>query len=390
MLFLGDVEVFRTSTAEPTQAGIIFNYMKDMTAYTALLSQPQKLIFDLGNLVDSTYTGTFTATLTATFYTPPTTYPARPPPHHSPPGPAHHILPISSLSSATNQPSHFLLPRDRATTRHTLPANTIRATVSLSASGNADEEFWYTNVPTAYTHTFPSTPLPGASPFREVQLLINGDLAGVAWPFAVIYTGGINPALWRPIVGIAAYDVPEYTIDITPFLPLILGSPTTFEIRVVTADPADTIASDWIVSGRVLVWTDAREDWITTGALHRKSLAATAFTATTQLTTEDGGSVNKTLYHRITAQRALSFAATINTSAGPRAAAWSQGLSYANTNRVSAGGATQCVEQVTQGSAAGAGEASTFRWPLGVNTTFLVEPGKGNFTIWARDRKSVV
>ncbi|RPB11283.1 hypothetical protein P167DRAFT_524827 [Morchella conica CCBAS932] len=390
MLFLGDVEVFRTSTAEPTQAGIIFNYMKDMTAYTALLSQPQKLIFDLGNLVDSTYTGTFTATLTATFYTPPTTYPTRPP-HNSPPGPATHILPISSLSSTANQPSHFLLPRDRASTRLTLPPNTIRATVSLSASGNADEEFWYTNVPTAYTHTFPATPLPGASPFREVQLLINGDIAGVAWPFAVIYTGGINPALWRPIVGIAAYDVPEYSIDITPFLPLILGSPATFEIRVVTADdPAESIANDWIVSGRVFVWTDPKEDWITTGALHTKSLDATAFTAITRLTAEDDGAVNKTLYHRITAQRALSFTATINTSAGPRAAAWSQGLSYVNTNRLSAGGATQEVEQVTQGSAAGAaGGASTFRWPLSVNTTFLVDAERGNFTIWAGVERGV-
>ncbi|KAI5848748.1 peptide N-acetyl-beta-D-glucosaminyl asparaginase amidase A-domain-containing protein [Morchella snyderi] len=381
MLFLGDVEVFRTSTAEPTQDGIIFNYMKDMTAYTTLLSQPQKLIFDLGNLVDSTYTGTFTATLTATFYTPPSTYPSRPPLH--PTGPANQILPISSLSSTTDHPSHFLLPRDRATTAHTLPPNTIRATVSLSASGNADEEFWYTNVPNAYKHTFPGAPLPGASPFREVQLLINGDLAGVAWPFAEIYTGGINPALWRPIVGIAAYDVPEYTIDITPFLPLILGSPATFEIRVVTADPDEEIANDWIVSGRVFVWTDPSENWITTGALHHKSLDATAFSTTTKLTTEDGGNVNATLYHHITAQRALSFTATISTSAGPRAVVWSQGLSYANTNRVSAGGATQSVEQITQGSSAATGKANTFRWPLSVNTTFLVDPAHGNFTIWA-------
>lgn len=52
LMFLGDVEVFRTSTAEPTWYGIEFGYVKDMTAYSSLLRTDQKIIFDLGNLVD--------------------------------------------------------------------------------------------------------------------------------------------------------------------------------------------------------------------------------------------------------------------------------------------------------------------------------------------------
>ena len=47
----------------------------------------------------------------------------------------------------------------------------------------------------------------GYSPFREVQILIDGQLAGVQWPFPVIFTGGVVPGLWRPIVGIDAFDL---------------------------------------------------------------------------------------------------------------------------------------------------------------------------------------
>ncbi len=57
LMFLGDIEVFRTSTAEPTTTGIKWTYRKDMTAYLSLWREPQKLIFDLGNLVDERIRG---------------------------------------------------------------------------------------------------------------------------------------------------------------------------------------------------------------------------------------------------------------------------------------------------------------------------------------------
>ena len=63
--------------------------------------------------------------------------------------------------------------------------------------------------------------LPGFSPFREVQLFIDGQLAGVVWPFPIIFTGGVVPGLWRPVVGIDAFDLKEDEIDITPWLPLL-------------------------------------------------------------------------------------------------------------------------------------------------------------------------
>jgi hypothetical protein len=204
MMFLGDVEVFRTSTAEPTVDGIIWTYTKDMSAFATLWSEPQKIIFDLGNLVNDVYTGLFNATLTATFFT------------DTPHNPAHVILPISASKSTSNQSSHFVLPNTKARTTLTLPRNANRALVSFISTGQAAEEFWWGNVPSAYTTTFSDTvgDLYGYSPFRYSRLYIDGQIAGIAAPFPVIFTGGVVPALWRPMVGPDAFDLRESYVDV--------------------------------------------------------------------------------------------------------------------------------------------------------------------------------
>jgi hypothetical protein len=116
-------------------------------------------------------------------------------------------------------------------------------------------EFWYSNVFSSDVHTFGSDPLPGHSPFREIQLLIDGRLAGVVWPFPVIFTGGIVPGLWRPVVGVDAFDIREDEIDITPWLPLLCdGESHAFAIRVVGIDDdgkghgrlSETVGSYWV------------------------------------------------------------------------------------------------------------------------------------------------
>src|ERR1700712_4691298 len=69
LMYFNDTEVWRTSTAEPTTAGIRWEYIKDMTEYIYFWNSPQNIIFDLGNIIDNTYTGYYYTTLTATFFT---------------------------------------------------------------------------------------------------------------------------------------------------------------------------------------------------------------------------------------------------------------------------------------------------------------------------------
>ena len=70
---------------------------------------------------------------------------------------------------------------------------TTEAIVELYASGNAREEFWYTNTAdSALPYLEKEAGLLGKGPFREVQLLIDGKLAGTVFPFPVIFSG-----VWR-------------------------------------------------------------------------------------------------------------------------------------------------------------------------------------------------
>lgn len=346
-----------------------------MTHLSQLLREPQKVIFDLGNLVNDVYTGSFTARLTAVYYLPSL---------FSAVQPANEILPITARRAVRNQPSHFRLPFERALVTPRFPANAIRAVVSISASGNADEEFWYTNVPSAYTQTFPDSPLPGHGPFREIQVLVDGAPAGFVWPFTNIYTGGIVPSLWRPVVAPYTYDLPEYEIDISPFLPLLLnGSAHTVELAVVTYDP-DTnsvrrrLGNDWLVSGRIHVWTDPRPDWETTGSFISASSAFPRFSYAPVL-----AAGNTSLSVHLAASRDIFVSSDIITSTGIVTRTWIQALSYSSHTTISNGGNTQALNTTTSVlESAGSFGSRAFQYgPLALHTTFT--PGQKSFGISA-------
>lgn len=51
-VWVGGVEVLRTSTAEPSPQGIAWHVEKDVTAYAPVFRRPAPLVVDLGNLVN--------------------------------------------------------------------------------------------------------------------------------------------------------------------------------------------------------------------------------------------------------------------------------------------------------------------------------------------------
>jgi hypothetical protein len=238
----------------PIENGIYWTYQKDMTIFDILLRTEQKVIFDLSNIYSDLYTGAYNVTLEALYFND----------HYANLDPADIIYPITALASSQNISSVLSLPDDNATVSITFPKNVKTAIVSLLASGNGAEEFWYTNVPSEFVNTFPSNPgwLFGYSPFREIELLIDGQLAGVSWPFPLLFTGGVDPGLWRPIVGIDSYDLPTFEIDVTPWLPVLCdGKPHTFALKVVGYDSSikggiGPIGENWWATGSVFVWLD--------------------------------------------------------------------------------------------------------------------------------------
>ena len=214
-LTLGGVEVFKTSTPEPSPDGIAWSVEKDVTGYSALLAEPQTVNMYLGNTVDDTYTGVLNVTVSLTFYAADRAHPA--------PRAADDVLPLAG-PHADGQ--------DQAGTL-TVPRNTERllAEVYATGSGGGCEEFWYLTAPSATGYSCPADP----GPYREVQVLLDGKVAGIAAPFPHVYTGGwSNPYLWYVLPAPRAFDIKPLTYDLTPFLASLTdGAAHTVAVHVV-------------------------------------------------------------------------------------------------------------------------------------------------------------
>ncbi|KAI1139991.1 peptide N-acetyl-beta-D-glucosaminyl asparaginase amidase A-domain-containing protein [Hypoxylon sp. FL0543] len=397
VFYLGDTEVWRTSTAEPTPYGIRWVWLKDVTPFLSLWKQPQTVIFDLENIVDDTYTGILNTTLTATFFKSiVATADSR--------GPADLIIPISERTGSAGQPSQFTYPDQNATNTFSFPRNANRAVFTVDVKGQGDEEFWWSNVPQSAVHTFEAEYglYPGYSPFREVQVLIDGQLAGVDWPFPVIYTGGVVPQLHRPIVGIQAFDIKEHEIDITPWLPLLCdGNDHTFEIKVLGLDDdgvssaklSSTTDSEWYITGKIFVWLDD-EGSITTGAFGNPYNSDPSISFSQRITQNATGA-NETLDYTLAVTRTLSVSSYVKTQNGEGTATWSQSLSYSNNGGVYAQGFDNvntfgiAGADAATGAGLGFSYSATYSYPLYCISSAEYTP-EGNLTLRADLNQSLI
>jgi hypothetical protein len=100
-----------------------------MTNYISLLKTKQKIIFDLGNLVNEIYTAPFNVTLSASYFTATDSI-----------SPADLILPLSARKGAEGQPSVFTVPPDTAFNALLFPRNAEKAIFTIAATGQSEEE----------------------------------------------------------------------------------------------------------------------------------------------------------------------------------------------------------------------------------------------------------
>ncbi|USW58797.1 Putative peptide-N4-(N-acetyl-beta-glucosaminyl)asparagine amidase A [Septoria linicola] len=374
----GDIELFRTSTAEPSKSGISWVYIKDMSNFLPLFMTHQTLIFDLGNIVNDVYTAPFNVTLTAAFFTAESTV-----------APADLIIPVSKRQGAVGQPSFFQYPRESALNEITIPQNVKRAVFTVAATGQADEEFWWGNVPQSRVDSFSDVgALLGFSPFREVQLYIDNLLAGVVWPFPVIFTGGVVPGLWRPVVGIDAFDLKEDEIDITPWLGhLCDGNSHTFAIRVSglndssigSAYPSNTTGDNWWLTGKIFLWLDT-PGHVTTSSRVQSFLPAPKYEIVSRVLTGSNGS-NQSLTYDVVAHRRLQISSQVNLANGTSAVSWSQHLSYTNLGNYTTEGDQTNKIQTSGQDISSSGYQRSFEYPLYSYSTQSMSTG--NLTLTA-------
>ncbi|KAH8117599.1 peptide N-acetyl-beta-D-glucosaminyl asparaginase amidase A-domain-containing protein [Phellopilus nigrolimitatus] len=367
-----NTEIWRTSTPEPTGGdGIIWTYLKDVTRYIPLFSKPGEFIFELDNLLETGLDGQYASTVSATFFASSAAHPAA--------KKADLIIPISAQSGSSSDDDAPSVP-PAISLNVTFPTNTIEVYAELFASGNGNEEFWYFNTANEFVGDLPAGTTFGDGPFREVRLLVDGMVAGVAFPYAVIFTGGIIPTAWRPITSYGALDQPTYFVDLTPFAPLLAdGQPHNISLDVASAEANHTLNQNWFVSGLVQVVTDpsgAR----TTGNITRYEVAPFAVTNTTG-SVGANGDVNVT----VSATRSVHIEAQVVSGSGTvNNVVFSQELAYSNTQNYLDNTTIQNVFQSSTGSVSSThnGVASVtddFSYPFNINLTIL-NPNGTQFT----------
>ncbi|MGX1883000.1 peptide-N4-asparagine amidase [Streptomyces sp. NPDC055287] len=244
-LHIGGVEVLRTSTPQPSPEGITWSVEKDVTRYSDTLRREQPVEMLIGNVVNETYTGVIDVRVTLTFYaaegrTGPAATPDR-------------VLTLDGDSLTTPRNSERIL-----------------AEVYATGSGGGCEEYWYLSVPEEAPYSC-RTP---DGPYREVQIKVDGQLAGIAAPFPTVWTGGwSNPFLWYVIPGPRAFDIKPIQYDLTPFAARLNdGRPHRVEVSVVGVPEGQT---GWSTPVNVLVWQDKGSE-VVTGALTRHDNGAPA------------------------------------------------------------------------------------------------------------------
>ena len=243
----GAAQIFLGVTPEPTPAGITWHVQKDVTAYLPILGGTRTFSTDVDNFLSGVDTGIPVITAKLLFYPAADGFaPARTATLASPalagdaidgsgPGsPATRagvpteVVPIVPSGDTTD--FNTVNSGQALSASVTLPDDITQATLDLYAVGQSNDEFWW-----------------GLSPaFREIEVSVDGKPAGVVWPFPFVYTGGVNPLIWRPLTGLHTMDIPSYRLDLTPFAGE-LGGTHTITLTVAGND------GYWLAGGSLLL-----------------------------------------------------------------------------------------------------------------------------------------
>jgi hypothetical protein len=365
-IWIGGVNVYFGTTSEPSRAvARSWHIERDLTDYSALFHSPQQGRVDLGNLVNSTFTSSLFGSAELQFY---------PLEHrHKAPATADLVLPLAS--DPTGGTAFLSTTSSSLSKTFTLPRNIERAFLDVVAQSQAGDEFWYTCVPDGVTAELQSC---GATGFRETQVAIDGQPAGVAPVYPWIYTGGIDPLLWRPIPGVQTLNFVPYRVDLTPFAGFLNdGQPHRFSVNVFNAN------SGFSTTATLLLFEDHGSNAVTGEVTENTLGAAPNPSVVENLTTDANGNITGTV--TVTSIRRFTVEGFVRTSHGRVETKVAQDINFSNVQTFNITNAafiqnikqrTNIVSWTTRRHGDGGAELSSqsFHWPLDLDFSFVVNP----------------
>src|SRR5580704_7075186 len=273
--YLGQASIYYGTTAEPRKTlSPSWHVERDVTDLTAIFKSTQTGEANIGNFVGVsggvTYDGVIYANAALEFY------PAGD--DHRAPVTPDIVVPVNgsggdagTLNTTASQITQTL----------NLPTNVERVYLDVIAQSQSNDEFWYFCVPADQTSNLESC---GNTAFRETEVWIDGQPAGVAPVYPWIYTGGIDPYLWEPIPGVQTLDFRPYRVDLTPFAGILSdGSPHVLAVSVYNAN------SYFLATANLLVFTDHGARQVRGGLLSYTLAAAPAPVISQNISVGAGG-----------------------------------------------------------------------------------------------------
>jgi len=309
-IWIGGTNVYFGTTAEPSHdVRRHWHIERDLTDYSALFTTGQGGEVDLDNLVNPTFTSSLFGSAQLSFYplaqgqTPPVT--------------ADQVIPFAA--GPTGETVALFNTTSLLEQTLTLPKNVEAAYFDVFSQSQSNDEFWYSCVPNDVSGELQSCP---GTAFRESEVTIDGVPAGVAPVYPWIYTGGIDPFLWRPIPGVQALNFVPYRVNLTPFVAMLDdGNPHTIALSVFNAD------SYFSATASLLLYLDHGSTQVT-GSVTQNTLTAPSPTITENLKTSANGTITGSV--KSLAGHKFEIAGVANTSSGPVTTTLSQNINFSN------------------------------------------------------------
>ncbi|MDB5042535.1 MAG: peptide-N(4)-(N-acetyl-beta-glucosaminyl)asparagine amidase [Candidatus Eremiobacteraeota bacterium] len=254
---LGGATIYFGTTSEPSRTvARSWHVERDLTDLSALLATPQSGQVSIGNVVNSTYTGVLQGSAKLDFY----------PPGDDTPAPRVPDI-VVPLADSIGNPVALQTSSDTLSRSFAPPPKVERAYLDVIAQSQIGDEFWYTCFPNDLAAKLNNC---GNTAFRETEVAVDGRPAGVAPVYPWIYTGGIDPYLWRPIPGVQTLNFVPYRVDLTPFAGTFDdGASHQVALSVFNANHY------FSVTGTLLLFLDPDAKGALSGALDSDTLAAT-------------------------------------------------------------------------------------------------------------------
>jgi len=363
-IWIGPTNIYFGTTAEPSHnVARYWHVERDLTDYSSIFTAPQAGTVDLGNLVNKTYTGILHGAANILFY------PLEQ--NQLPPRAADQVIAFSS--GPTGGTVALNTTTDLLEQTLTLPTNITDVYFDVFAQSQSNDEFWYSCVPNDVAGELQSC---GGTAFRESEVTIDGTPAGVAPVYPWIYTGGIDPYLWRPIPGVQTMNFLPYRVNLTPFASLLDdGQPHTVALSVFNAN------SYFSATASLLLYLDSNSTQFT-GALTENTLAVPAPNITENIHTAKNGNIQGTVNTR--SGHNFQISGYINTATGPVTTTVAQNINFANLQyfKIQPAIYEQNINQnttiqsvVTTHNASGNFTNTVHdSWPLKLNITLLFNP----------------